>query len=318
VLAFNTVCMRLKSLSLQPQSNMMHKAGFVNILGKPNVGKSTLMNALLGEKLSIASAKAQTTRHRIMGIINSDDFQMVFSDTPGILDPQYKLHEHMMNYVDEALKDADVILLVAEAGDSPDKGEGQNLYKRVVERLSKFEIPVIVAINKIDRVTPEIREENKLAWQTAIPNAEVLLMSAIKGDGVIELYVRLMALLPESPPYYDKEHMSDRPLRFFASEMIREKIFLNYKKEIPYSCEVEIEEYKEGEGIDHIRALINVERDSQKGIIIGHKGESLKKTASAARVDLEAFLGKKVYLEVFVKVKSGWRSNEDMLKRFGY
>jgi GTPase len=296
----------------------MHKAGFVNILGKPNVGKSTLMNALLGEKLSIASAKAQTTRHRIMGIANSDDFQMVFSDTPGILDPQYKLHEHMMNYVDEALKDADVILLVAEAGDSPDKGEGQILYKRVVERLSRFQIPVIVAINKIDRVTQEVRDENKLAWQTAIPNAEVLLMSAIKGDGVIELYIRLMALLPESPPYYDKEHMSDRPLRFFASEMIREKIFMNYKKEIPYSCEVEIEEYKEGEGIDHIRALINVERDSQKGIVIGHKGEALKRTASAARVDLEAFLGKKVYLEVFVKVKPGWRSNEDMLKRFGY
>lgn len=297
----------------------MHKAGFVNILGKPNVGKSTLMNALLGEKLSIASAKAQTTRHRIMGIANGDDFQMVFSDTPGILDPQYKLHEHMMNYVDEALKDADVILLVTEAGDSPTKeGETESLYKRVVERLAKFEIPVIVAINKVDKAALEIQEANKQAWQTALPNAEVLLMSAITGQGVIELYSRLMALLPESPAYYDKDFMSDRPLRFFASEMIREKIFLNYKKEIPYSCEVEIEEYKEGEGIDHIRALINVERDSQKGIIIGHKGEALKKTASAARTDLEAFLGKKVYLEVFVKVKPDWRRNEGMLKRFGY
>jgi len=297
---------------------MMHKAGFVNILGKPNVGKSTLMNALLGEKLSIASAKAQTTRHRIMGIANGEDFQMVFSDTPGILDPQYKLHEHMMNYVDEALKDADVILLVAEAGDSPDKEEGQALYKRVVERLARFEIPVLVAINKIDRVTPEVKEENVQAWQTALPNAEVLPMSALTGHGVLELFARLMALLPESPAYYDKEFMSDRPLRFFASEIIREKIFLNYKKEIPYSCEVEIEEYKEADDIDRIRALINVERDSQKGIIIGHKGEALKKTASEARADLEAFLDKKVYLEVFVKVKPGWRSNEGMLKRFGY
>lgn len=295
---------------------MTHKAGFVNILGKPNVGKSTLMNALLGEKLSIATAKAQTTRHRIMGIANSDDFQIVFSDTPGILDPQYKLHQHMMNYVDEALKDADVVLLVTEAGDSPDKGD--SLYTQVVERLAKFEIPVIVAINKIDRVTPEVAEENKSAWQTALPNAEVFLMSALKMHGVIELYVRLIALLPQSPPYYDKESLSDRPLRFFASEMIREKIFLNYKKEIPYSCEVEIEEYKETDEIDHIRALINVERDSQKGIIIGHKGEALKKTATAARIDLEAFLGKKVYLEIFVKVKPGWRSNEGMLKRFGY
>lgn len=295
---------------------MTHKAGFVNILGKPNVGKSTLMNALLGEKLSIATAKAQTTRHRIMGIANSDDFQIVFSDTPGILDPQYKLHQHMMNYVDEALKDADVVLLVTEAGDSPDKGD--SLYTQVVERLAKFEIPVIVAINKIDRVTSEVAEENKSAWQTALPNAEVFLMSALKMHGVIELYVRLIALLPPSPPYYDKESLSDRPLRFFASEMIREKIFLNYKKEIPYSCEVEIEEYKETDEIDHIRALINVERDSQKGIIIGHKGEALKKTATAARIDLEAFLGKKVYLEIFVKVKPGWRSNEGMLKRFGY
>lgn len=296
----------------------MHKSGFVNILGKPNVGKSTLMNALLGEKLSIASAKAQTTRHRIMGIANGDDFQMVFSDTPGILDPQYKLHEHMMNYVDEALKDADVVLLVAEAGDSPTKDDGQNLYNRVVERLGRFEIPVLVAINKVDRATPEQQEENRLAWQTALPNAEVLLMSALKGQGVVELFARLMALLPESPAYYDKEFMSDRPLRFFASEIIREKIFLNYKKEIPYSCEVEIEEYKEADDIDRIRALINVERDSQKGILIGHKGEALKKTASEARAELEQFLGKKVYLEVFVKVKPGWRSNEGLLKRFGY
>lgn len=296
----------------------MHKAGFVNILGKPNVGKSTLMNALLGEKLSIASAKAQTTRHRIMGIANGDNFQMVFSDTPGILDPQYKLHERMMNYVDEALKDADVIMLVAEAGDSPDKDNGENLYKKVVDRLSRFEIPVIVAINKIDRVEEAVQQANFDAWKQALPNAQVMLISALKGNGVIELYAKLMEMLPESPPYYDKEFMSDRPLRFFASEIIREKIFLNYKKEVPYSCEVEIEEYKEDEHIDRIRALINVERDSQKGILIGHKGEALKKTASAAREEMEAFLGKKVYLEVFVKVKPGWRSNEGMLKRFGY
>lgn len=296
----------------------MHKAGFVNILGKPNVGKSTLMNALLGERLSIASAKAQTTRHRIMGIANGDDFQMVFSDTPGILDPQYKLHEHMMAYVDEALKDADIILLVAEAGDSPDKDNGENLYKRVIERLSRFQIPVIVAINKVDVATEEVCEANVGAWKKALPNADVLLMSALKNAGVGELYAKLMELMPESPAYYDKDSLSDRPLRFFASEIIREKIFLNYKKEIPYSCEVEIEEYKESEPIDHIRALINVERDSQKGIIIGHKGEALKKTASAAREAMEEFLGKKVYLEVFVKVKPGWRGNEGMLKRFGY
>jgi GTP-binding protein Era len=295
---------------------MTHKAGFVNILGKPNVGKSTLMNSLLGEKLSITTAKAQTTRHRIMGIASSDDCQIVFSDTPGILDPQYKLHQFMMNYVDEALKDADVVLWVTEAGDSPDKGD--SLYSQVVERLAKYEIPVIVAINKIDKVNPEVAEENKSVWQTALPDAEVFLMSALKMQGVMELYVRLKALLPPGPPYYDKESLSDRPLRFFASEIIREKIFLNYKKEVPYSCEVEIEEYKETDEIDHIRALINVERDSQKGIIIGHKGEALKKTATAARIDLEAFLGKKVYLEIFVKVKPGWRSNEGMLKRFGY
>jgi len=305
----------LKSLSL-PLVIMTHKAGFINILGKPNVGKSTLMNALLGEKLSIATAKAQTTRHRIMGMMNTDDFQMVFSDTPGILDPQYKLHEHMMHYVDEALRDADVVLLVTEAGDSPEKGD--ELYKRVIERLSRFEIPVLAVINKIDRLEPEKVEEDRQLWQTALPKAEIFTVSALKNIGVINLYARLIELLPENPPYYDKEALSDRPLRFFAAETIREKIFLNYKKEIPYSCEVEIEEYKENEEIDHIRAVIYVERDSQKGIIIGHKGEPLKKTASAARVDLEAFLDKKVYLEVFVKVKPGWRSNEGVLKKFGY
>ncbi len=295
---------------------MTHKAGFVNILGKPNVGKSTLMNALLGEKLSIATAKAQTTRHRIMGLANGDDFQMVFSDTPGILDPKYPLHERMMNYVDEALKDADVILLVAEAGDSPDSGD--SLYTRVVERLARFEIPVVVAVNKIDRVTPEAAEADKLKWQTALPKAEVFLISALLNAGVTGLYDRLISLLPESPAYYDKESLSDRPLRFFAAEIIREKIFLNYKKEIPYSCEVDIEEYKEEPEIDRIRALIYVERDTQKGILIGHKGEALKKTASQARMDLENFLGKKVYLEVFIKVRPGWRSNEGLLKRFGY
>lgn len=295
---------------------MTHKAGFVNILGKPNVGKSTLMNALLGEKLSIATAKAQTTRHRIMGLANGDDFQLVFSDTPGILDPKYPLHERMMNYVDEALKDADVILLVAEAGDSPESGD--NLYTQVVQKLALFEIPVVVAINKIDRVPAEAAEADKEKWQTALPKAEIFLISALLKTGLTELYERLIALLPESPPYYDKESLSDRPLRFFASEIIREKIFLHYKKEIPYSCEVDIEEYREDADIDRIRALIYVERDSQKGILIGHKGEALKKTATDARADLEKFLGKKVYLEVFVKVRPDWRKNEGLLKRFGY
>jgi GTP-binding protein Era len=295
---------------------MTHKAGFVNILGKPNVGKSTLMNALLGEKLSIATAKAQTTRHRIMGLANGDDFQLVFSDTPGILDPKYPLHERMMNYVDEALKDADVILLVAEAGDSPESGD--NLYTQVVQKLALFEIPVVVAINKIDRVPAEAADADKEKWQTALPKAEIFLISALLKTGLTELYERLIALLPESPPYYDKESLSDRPLRFFASEIIREKIFLHYKKEIPYSCEVDIEEYREDAEIDRIRALIYVERDSQKGILIGHKGEALKKTATDARADLERFLGKKVYLEVFVKVRPDWRKNEGLLKRFGY
>jgi GTP-binding protein Era len=295
---------------------MMHKAGFVNILGKPNVGKSTLMNALLGEKLSIATAKAQTTRHRIMGLANGDDFQLVFSDTPGILDPKYPLHERMMNYVDEALKDADVILLVAEAGDSPESGD--SLYTRVVEKLAKFDIPVVVAVNKIDRKLPEEAEADQQKWQTALPKAEVFLISALHKTGLDELNKRLIALLPENPPSYDNDSLSDRPLRFFASEIIREKIFLHYKKEIPYSCEVDIEEYREDAEIDRIRALIYVERDSQKGILIGHKGEALKKTASDARADLEKFLGKKVYLEVFVKVKTDWRKNEGFLKRFGY
>lgn len=285
-------------------------------MGKPNVGKSTLMNALLGEKLSIATAKAQTTRHRIMGLANGDDFQLVFSDTPGILDPKYPLHERMMNYVDEALKDADVILLVAEAGDSPESGD--NLYTQVVQKLALFEIPVVVAINKIDRVPAEAAEADKEKWQTALPKAEIFLISALLKTGLTELYERLIALLPESPPYYDKESLSDRPLRFFASEIIREKIFLHYKKEIPYSCEVDIEEYREDAEIDRIRALIYVERDSQKGILIGHKGEALKKTATDARADLEKFLGKKVYLEVFVKVRPDWRKNEGLLKRFGY
>jgi GTP-binding protein Era len=295
---------------------MTHKAGFVNILGKPNVGKSTLMNALLGEKLSIATAKAQTTRHRIMGLANGDDFQLVFSDTPGILDPKYPLHERMMNYVDEALKDADVILLVAEAGDSPESGD--SLYTRVVEKLTHFEIPVVVAVNKIDRKLPEEAEADKQKWQQALPNAEIFLISALHKTGLDELNNRLIALLPENPPYYDKESLSDRPLRFFASEIIREKIFLHYKKEIPYSCEVDIEEYREDHEIDRIRALIYVERDSQKGILIGHRGEALKKTASDARADLEKFLDKKVYLEVFVKVKPDWRKNEGLLKHFGY
>jgi GTP-binding protein Era len=251
-----------------------------------------------------------------MGLANGDDFQLVFSDTPGILDPKYPLHERMMNYVDEALKDADVILLVAEAGDSPESGD--SLYTRVVEKLAKFDIPVVVAVNKIDRKLPEEAEADQQKWQTALPKAEVFLISALHKTGLDELNKRLIALLPENPPYYDKDSLSDRPLRFFASEIIREKIFLHYKKEIPYSCEVDIEEYREDAEIDRIRALIYVERDSQKGILIGHKGEALKKTASDARADLEKFLGKKVYLEVFVKVKTDWRKNEGFLKRFGY
>jgi len=295
-----------------------HKAGFVNIIGKPNVGKSTLMNALLGEKLSIITNKAQTTRHRILGLANGTDYQMVFSDSPGILDPKYKLHERMMNFVDESLSDADIILFVIETGDQLRESENESKYRNVIDKLSKIDVPVILVLNKIDKIQAEEIAKHLEYWKSKISFAEIIPVSATQFTGVDKLLNRLLELLPESPPYFDKDSISDKPLRFFAAEILREKIFLNYKKEIPYSCEVEIEEYKESDTIDHIKAVINVERESQKPIVIGNKGMALKNTATQARKDLEEFLGKKVYLEVFVKVKDNWRSNENQLKRFGY
>lgn len=295
-----------------------HKAGYINIMGKPNVGKSTLMNTLLGDKLSIVSAKAQTTRHRITGLANGDDYQMIFNDTPGILDPKYKLHERMMAYIDEALKDGDITLLVVEAGDTIKDSELESKYVKVIHALEKLSTPVIVAINKCDLKTEiELKEWEKY-WQEQLPFAQIIPISAISGLGIHTLLHSLLEKLPVSPPYFDKEFMSDRPLRFFMTEIIREKIFLHYKQEIPYCSEVVIEEYKESDHIDHIRALIYVERDSQKPILIGKGGSSLKKIATEARKDMEAFLDKKVYLEIFVKVKDNWRQSENVLKGFGY
>lgn len=276
------------------------------------------MNALLGEKLSIITNKAQTTRHRILGLANGTDYQMVFSDSPGILDPKYKLHERMMNFVDESLSDADIILFVIETGDQFRESENESKYRNVIDKLSKIDVPVILVLNKIDKIQAEEIAKHVEYWQSQISFAEIIPVSATQFTGVDKLLNRLLELLPESPPYFDKDSISDKPLRFFAAEILREKIFLNYKKEIPYSCEVEIEEYKESDTIDHIKAVINVERESQIPIVIGNKGMALKNTATQARKDLEEFLGKKVYLEVFVKVKDNWRSNENQLKRFGY
>lgn len=295
-----------------------HKAGFINILGKPNVGKSTLMNTLMGDKLSIVSAKAQTTRHRITGLANSDEYQMIFNDTPGILDPKYRLHERMMAFVDEALSDADIAMLVVEAGDRIKDSELEGKYVKVIASLSRLNCPVIVALNKCDLKNEEEIAALKAYWEEQMPFAIVIPISAVSGMGIDVLLNTLLDKLPESPPYFDKEFLSDRPLRFFVTEIIREKIFLHYKQEIPYCCEVGIEEYKEGDDMDRIRALIYVERESQKPIVIGRGGSSLKQVASEARKDIEEFLDKKIYLEIFVKVKDNWRQNENLLKGFGY
>ena len=289
------------------------KSGFVNIIGNPNVGKSTLMNALVGERLSIITSKAQTTRHRIMGIVNGDDFQIVYSDTPGILRPNYKLQESMMNFVIGALRDADVILYVTDTVE-----QGDEASEEIVEKISLSGLPVIVAVNKIDLSDPEKLEAVVAKWQERLPRAEVVPVSALHAFNVGGLFDRIVALLPEGEPYYDKDTLTDRPMRFFASEIIREKIFLNYEKEIPYSVEVEIDSYREEPTIDRIMATIYVSRDSQKGIIIGHRGERLKKVGTAARIDLEKFLNKKVFLQLQVKVDSDWRNSDRRLTKFGY
>lgn len=295
------------------------KSGFVNIIGNPNVGKSTLMNRLVGERISIITSKAQTTRHRIMGIVNGDDFQIVYSDTPGILKPGYRLQESMMKFVRGAVQDADVILYVTDTVESAHYGAGlPERSAEIVERIRESGIPAIVIINKADLSTQEAVAEMVENWRRILPEAEVVAVSALLGFNTDGLLDRILALLPEGEPYFDRNALTDRSLRFFAAEIIREKILLNYSKEIPYSVEVAVEEYSESPDIDRIRAVIYVARRSQKGILIGHKGEKLKKTGTQARKDLEEFLGKKVYLELFVKVSEEWRDNEAQLRRFGY
>lgn len=290
----------------------MHKSGFVNIIGNPNVGKSTLMNALVGERLSIITSKAQTTRHRIMGIVNGDNFQIVYSDTPGILKPNYKLQESMMKFVNGAVKDADVILYVTDTVEQSDRSA------EVLDRIARSGIPTIVVINKIDLTTPEALEALVDKWQERLPEAVIAPASAREGFNIGGIFDMILERLPEGEPYYPKDTLTDKTLRFFASEIIREKILLNYDKEIPYCCEIEIDSYKEESAIDRISATIYVTRDSQKGIIIGHKGEMLKRVGMQARQDLEKFLGKRVFLQLFVKVGGDWRNNERQLRRFGY
>jgi GTP-binding protein Era len=290
----------------------MHKSGFVNIIGNPNVGKSTLMNALVGEKLSIVTAKAQTTRHRIMGIVNGDNWQIVYSDTPGILKPHYKLQESMMEFVDVAIGDADIIIYVTDVVEKKDKNVAY------IEKLNQLECPVIVVLNKIDLSTQEKVMEIMAQWRELLPNAEIIPVSATEKFNLEKLFDSILSHLPVSPPWYDKETFTDKSMRFFASEIIREKILLNYSQEIPYCTEVVIEEFKEGKERYDISAVINVMRNSQKGIIIGNKGAALKKTGTQARLDMEDFFQKKVFLQLFVKVEPDWRENRRKLRDFGY
>ena len=289
-----------------------HKSGFVNIIGNPNVGKSTLMNALVGERLSIVTSKAQTTRHRIMGIVNGDDYQIVYCDTPGILKPKYRLQESMMDFVDAAIGDADVILYVTDTVEKPDKND------EYIAKLSIVTCPVVLVINKIDKSDQQAVAQLAAWWRERLPKADIYAASALEKFNVEQIFARIKELLPDSPPWYDKDVFTDRSLRFFASEIIREKILENYDKEIPYCSEVVIEEFKESEERYDIKAVINVMRQSQKGIIIGKGGAALKKTATAARIEMERFFEKKVFLTTFVKVEENWRDDRRMLRRFGY
>ncbi|MDO4727499.1 MAG: GTPase Era [Bacteroidota bacterium] len=291
---------------------MMHKAGFVNIIGNPNVGKSTLMNALVGERLSIITSKAQTTRHRILGIINGDDFQVVLSDTPGVIKPAYQLQTSMMDFVKSAFEDADILIYMVEIGEKELKDEA--FFNKIIHS----KIPVLLVINKIDLSNQEQLNQQVDFWREKVPNAEILPISALENFNIQSVFDRILELLPESPPYYPKDALTDKPERFFVNEIIREKILLNYKKEIPYSVEVETEEFIEDNNIIRIRAVIMVERETQKGILIGHKGEALKKTGIQAREELERFFGKQIHLETFVKINKNWRTNIKQLKRFGY
>jgi GTP-binding protein Era len=291
---------------------MEHKSGFVNIIGNPNVGKSTLMNALVGEKLSIITAKAQTTRHRILGIVNDDDYQIVFSDTPGIIKPAYELQSSMMDFVKSALDDADILIYMVEVGEKELKNEG--FFHKIIHS----EIPVILLLNKIDTSSQEVVEQKVNYWKEKVPNATVFVISALEKFNVDSLFEKIVALLPEAPPYYPKDQLTDKPERFFVNEKIREKILIHYKKEIPYAVEVETEEFVEEDTIVRIRSVIMVERETQKGIIIGHKGTAIKRVGAEARKDLEKFFQKKVFIELYVKVNKNWRSDKNQLKRFGY
>lgn len=290
----------------------MHKAGFVNIIGNPNVGKSTLMNALVGERISIITSKAQTTRHRIMGIVNGEDFQIVYSDTPGVLKPNYKLQESMLRFSTSALKDADCLLYVTDTMEQFDK------HYEFINKVIGSGLPTLLIINKIDLTTPEKLNELVDLWAKTLPEAKIIPVSALNNFNIENLFKIIIESLPLGEPFYPKDMLTDKPMRFFASEIIREKILTTYDKEIPYSVEVVIDEYTEGETLDKIRAIIYVARNSQKGIIIGHKGSKLKHVGTAARKDLEAFLQKKVFLELYVKVGEDWRNNDRMLKSFGY
>ena len=290
----------------------MHKAGFVNIIGNPNVGKSTLMNAFVGEKLSIITSKAQTTRHRILGIVNGENFQVVFSDTPGIIKPAYELQESMMGFVKSAFEDADVLIYMVEVGEKELKDD--NFFNKI----TNASIPVLLLLNKIDNSNQEQLEEQVALWSKKVPNAEIYAISALEGFHVEQVFNRIIELLPESPPFYPKDQLTDKPERFFVNEKIREKILIHYKKEIPYAVEVDTEEFKEEDKIIRIRSIIMVERDTQKGIIIGHKGSALKRVGSEARKDLEKFFEKKIHLELYVKVNKDWRKNQKQLRRFGY
>lgn len=291
---------------------MAHKAGFVNIIGNPNVGKSTLMNAFVGERLSIITSKAQTTRHRILGIVNGEDFQMILSDTPGIIKPAYELQASMMDFVKSAFEDADVLIYIVEIGEEGLKDEA------FLKKIENSEVPVLLLLNKIDKSHQDQLEEQVKYWSEKVPTAEIHPISALEGFNVAEVFNRIIELLPESPAFYPKDTLTDKPERFFVNEIIREKILMHYKKEIPYSVEIETGEFFEEEKIIRMRSVIMVERDTQKGIIIGHKGAALKRVGVEARKDLEKFFGKQVHLELYVKVNKNWRSDARQLKRFGY
>lgn len=290
---------------------MAHKSGFVNIIGKPNAGKSTLLNILVGEQLAIITPKAQTTRHRILGMVNGDNHQIVFSDTPGVLQPHYKLHQAMMQFVYDALSDADIFLLITAMDDRFD-------HEELIEKLQKTAAKLIVIVNKIDTSEQKIIEDEFSYWKTIFPEADIIGISALKNFNIATLNQRILELLPEGPAYYEKDELTDKSERFIMAEIIREKIFLNYQKEIPYCTEVEVESFKDEPNIVRISGVIHVARDSQKNIIIGHQGKALKKVGTQARIDMEAFLKKKVFLELFVKVSKDWRDNNNMLRQFGY